>query len=297
MTHKVGSGFVNSMSGKPLMLFATSEELVIDVVQNIASERLNVEFSSSFEDIEKKIKKQDYNISIISLSLLEDVEKNILKLKQRSPHTKIIAMAEDPSAEEVTKAFRAGALDFLQSPINLEDFSMVIERFFLSNSAQSSEYNLLGAVLEEKRVFVLPTDFSIVNSFLAEFISIIRRFPGLDKKALPSIQHGNLEIDYETKKQMLDEFLDYPEFLRDRARKLPYSERKIWVSYHYLRDRIIFNIKDEGNGFDTSKKNQEISNTEALSGRGIFITKINMDSVFYNDKGNCVSLEKKLTPS
>lgn len=297
------------MSGKPLMLFATSEELVIDVVQNIASERLNVEFSSSFEDLEKKIKKQDYNIAIISLSLLEDVEKNILKLKQRSPHTKIIAMAEDPSAEEVTKAFRAGALDFLQSPINLEDFSMVIERFFLSNSAQSSEYNLLGAVLEEKRVFVLPTDFSIVNSFLAEFISIIRRFPGLDKKALPTIrlclyemiinaiEHGNLEIDYETKKQMLDEFLDYPEFLRDRARKLPYSERKIWVSYHYLRDRIIFNIKDEGNGFDTSKKNQEISNTEALSGRGIFITKINMDSVFYNDKGNCVSLQKKLTPS
>ena len=41
-----------------------------------------------------------------------------------------------------------------------------------------------------------------------------------------AIEHGNLEIDYETKKQMLDEFLDYPEFLRDRARKLPYSERK-----------------------------------------------------------------------
>ena len=38
------------------MLFATSEELVIDVVQNIASERLNVEFSSSFEDLEKNKK-------------------------------------------------------------------------------------------------------------------------------------------------------------------------------------------------------------------------------------------------
>ena len=146
------------------MLFATGEELVIDVVQSIASERLSVEFTSSFEDLEKKIKKQDYNIAIISLNLLSDVEKNIIKLKQRSPHTKIIALAEDPSAEEVAEAFRAGALDFLKSPINLEEFSMVIERFFLSNSAKSSEYNLLGAVLEEKRIFVLPTDFSIVNS-------------------------------------------------------------------------------------------------------------------------------------
>lgn len=294
------------MSTKPMLLLASEDPLVHEVIESIASARLKTDFANTYEELEKRIRKQEHNLAIVSLSLLSDVEKNIRRLKERSPHTKVIALSDDPSAEIVAEAFRGGALDFLRNPINIEDFSSVIERFFVSNSAQSSEYNLISAVCEEKRVFVLPTDFSIVNSFLSEFISIVRRFPGLENASMPSIrlclyemiinaiEHGNLEIDYEAKKKMLDEFIDYPDFLRKRAQQLPYSARHVWVSYHYFKDRLIFTIKDEGKGFDTKKKNQEISNTEALSGRGIFITKMNMDSVNYNERGNCVRLEKKL---
>jgi anti-sigma regulatory factor (Ser/Thr protein kinase) len=137
---------------------------------------------------------------------------------------------------------------------------------------------------------------------------IISRFAGLDKKTtltlrlavyemlVNAMEHGNLEIDYDMKKNLLEEVIDYQRFLNDRANQEPYRNRKVRVTYQYDRDAISFTITDEGKGFDVSKVPNPHSseNLERLNGRGIFISRVNMTRVTYNEKGNSVTLYKEL---
>ena len=142
-------------------------------------------------------------------------------------------------------------------------------------------------------------------------MTIITRFPGMNKKILliirlsvyemlvNAMEHGNLEIDYQMKKDLLEEVTDYQEYLQKRAANEPFLSRKVWLSYHYETTQISFTITDEGKGFDVSKipSPRDEENMENLNGRGIFITRVNMDAITYNDKGNIVRLVKILNPA
>ena len=101
------------------------------------------------------------------------------------------------------------------------------------------------------------------------------------------------------KKNLLEEVVDYQRFLQERASEEPFINRKVRVSYTYDKKSLAFTIDDEGKGFDVSKvPNPHASeNLERLNGRGIFISRVNMTKVLYNDKGNSVTLYKELSPA
>lgn len=63
-------------------------------------------------------------------------------------------------------------------------------------------------------------------------------------------------------------------------------------------DRLIFVVKDEGEGFDFETKGKEPETEEeilAIRGRGLFLAKQIMDRVSYRyEKGSIIEMEKKL---
>ena len=173
---------------------------------------------------------------------------------------------------------------------------------------KKSDYDLLDTIIEEKRTFELPTDFHLINPFLNELLDMMKRFVPLEKKTMLSIrlsiyemlvnamEHGNLEINYEDKKLLLEKIPDYQRYLQERAQAEPYSGRKVWLTYLMQNKSLLITIEDEGKGFDTSSLPSPVADNSLsdLNGRGIFITKVNMDEVNYNEKGNKVTLVKQL---
>ena len=79
-----------------------------------------------------------------------------------------------------------------------------------------------------------------------------------------------------------------------------YDESKIvFVECKASPEQFWLRITDEGNGFQPQKVPDCTAdeNLECPGGRGLALMKAYMTSVEYNDRGNCVTMEKTRTPS
>lgn len=76
------------------------------------------------------------------------------------------------------------------------------------------------------------------------------------------------------------------------------AEKAVHVKYEVDSEGMVATIQDEGEGFDQSAVPDptDEENLDRANGRGVFLMDQFMDSVEYNDIGNCVTLRKKWSP-
>lgn len=106
-----------------------------------------------------------------------------------------------------------------------------------------------------------------------------------------AIEHGNLEIDFATKSNVLEQG-DYIAFLRDRSREPHLRTRHVHVRYSLTPECARFEVRDQGKGFDFDASPPQ--NETALHGRGLMIARSTFDIVAFTAPGNVVLLEKQL---
>ncbi|SCA55535.1 putative Response regulator [Candidatus Terasakiella magnetica] len=105
------------------------------------------------------------------------------------------------------------------------------------------------------------------------------------------IEHGNLEIGYEKKSILLEE----KQLEIETAKRLQddkYKDRFVEIDYRRTDTQLLFNIKDQGEGFNW-RQYSEFSPELMLAkhGRGVAIAlHLAFPSLTYNDKGNEVSI-------
>lgn len=70
--------------------------------------------------------------------------------------------------------------------------------------------------------------------------------------------------------------------------------KRVTVEYHVSDEEIRVSICDEGRGFKPAELPDPTAeeNLERPCGRGVMLIKAYMTEVFYNDKGNCVTMVK-----
>lgn len=70
--------------------------------------------------------------------------------------------------------------------------------------------------------------------------------------------------------------------------------KKVHIECRANRERIWIRIRDEGQGFDINALPDPTleENLEKPSGRGVLLMREFMNKVEYNDRGNCVTMEK-----
>jgi len=297
---------------KPPALIIDPDLALQEILGEILHNRFRIFSVNSIAESRTVLQGEDPHLIFIELSLPgEDAIEFIEKTKKSKTNTQFIVITDKATVENAVTALRHGALDFLKKPFEIDDIARIVEKFFSLTANREADYDIYSSIIAESRTFRLPTDFSIISTFMSEIMHIISRFPGIDKKTTLTIrlslyemlvnamEHGNLEINYEMKKNLLEEVMDYQRYLQERANQDPFRDRKVHVAYEYDTKSIAFTITDEGKGFDVSKvPNPHASeNLERLNGRGIFISRVNMTKVIYNDKGNSVTLYKELQPA
>ena len=109
-----------------------------------------------------------------------------------------------------------------------------------------------------------------------------------------AVEHGNLEISGQEKHQALMEGR-YEQLVAQRRSRAQLHARS--VTLHILHDRaagqMVYRITDEGAGFNWHSlfgRSQDVTESEAANGRGIFLTQALFPALVYNDRGNEVTL-------
>ncbi len=124
---------------------------------------------------------------------------------------------------------------------------------------------------------------------------VARMILGISEILFNGIEHGNLEISYSEKTDFLDKALYFAE-LEKRSKLKKYRDRKVRVTYLCKNGVVKIVVKDDGNGFDWRKLPETQDNLYESHGRGVSIARYCFDEVNYNDKGNEVTLLKKIDP-
>ncbi|GAB4421952.1 MAG: hypothetical protein OHK0011_00140 [Turneriella sp.] len=166
---------------------------------------------------------------------------------------------------------------------------------------------MVAALLNRTRLAFTLHNSLLMTEELATFLSgLCRRYVDeqkvttyrimLREMLLNAIEHGNLEIDFDTKTQALMTET-YFELIDERRRTEPYRNRVVAVDCLIDAQKIAFRITDEGKGFDHRAMLARLTDerNETAHGRGIVMTLQEFDKVRYNDKGNSVVLVKYLS--
>lgn len=170
------------------------------------------------------------------------------------------------------------------------------------------EDSLLKNMVCEKQVLEMGNNISVAEEISNRLVRNIERYYdpkkitilriALREMILNSIEHGNLDISYESKTEAL-ESEKYFEYIVQRQKDPRFRDKKVTIEYSLTSSKVVYVIRDDGEGFDHKKMRDaaiSTANNELLShGRGIAMTTNAFDEVVYNDKGNEVTLVKYFT--
>lgn len=152
--------------------------------------------------------------------------------------------------------------------------------------------------------YTLENDFKSITPFIDDMRSAVKNdlkseeeldlfATALYEVLMNSIEHGNLNILYKTKKEWLKKGI-----YKDKMSKLLKSDKakntKVYITLKIENGIITIKVEDEGMGFDPEVQMRNLikDGFARENGRGMIIIKSYFDEVKYNKKGNVITLVK-----
>ncbi|PAY18711.1 hypothetical protein CKO51_14780 [Rhodopirellula sp. SM50] len=244
---------------------------------------------------------------------LEMPEVNGLELVEmmRSDYAHIPAIlvtargSEDLAAEALQKG-AAGYVpkNHLQSLLNdtIVDVLGVIR-------TDASFAKLISKLTKNVFEFQLPNDSDLISplvGLLMQVVSGMELISGAEMNRLGvAIEHALINAMYRGNLQLgpsvtpAHHAIIYDDATSDlierRKQEAPYKDRQVYVEATASKDEIKIVIRDEGNGFDTTKVPDKVDANlfAAESGKGLVLMKSFADELSFNEIGNEVTMIKK----
>ena len=166
--------------------------------------------------------------------------------------------------------------DLLIKYVESEKQHLTIENYFITAEDISHRITRsLAKYMDHKKVYIL-------RIALREII-------------INAIEHGNLNISFDEKSQLIDND-NYFVFVAERQQDSKYRDRRVQIEYSIDPRKVLYQITDEGDGFDHKKiltgESVNVNKKMLGHGRGIAMAKNCFDELNYNGKGNQVILIK-----
>jgi len=212
-----------------------------------------------------------------------------------------VVTASHSSASGIYDAFDLGACDFLTKPIQSDALKRVLVRMaLLQERFCFTAYNLQHSI-GESRTLEAKNDFEEIRHWVAFITRDIAAYGVIEESECFMMQlvlqealenaifHGNLELSREQISEYGDSLF---EEAKQRRKEDPYVNRRIVIHYKIDRNTFKYVIRDEGKGFDVDQLPdvRDPDNLFKLSGRGIALIMGFMDEVFWNDRGNEITM-------
>jgi len=241
-----------------------------------------------------------YDAFLIDESALNDDEFERLKSFREDSCFGLIPLflqVDNPQSDAIQKGFDIGMYFYFTYPVNVQ----LLNKAILSAtqgvdnhqeiSRRLTNFDIAHPLLQ-KAVFHVQTaaEAQAIASVLAYMTPDQKRTAvGLFELILNSIEHGNLEIGYKLKSQLIKN----SKLQTEIARRLSLEENKnkfVIVTLEHKADFFEFTISDNGTGFNYSNfLDFEENRSTDSHGRGIMIAnRLSFDYLEYRDSGSTV---------
>lgn len=250
------------------------------------------------------LQKEEYQFDAILLDrMMPNMDgMEVLKQVKQSPSLKMIPVIMQTAAiakHEILEGIKAGCYHYLTKPFE-EDVLVSIVKTAVDDYRN---YRILQDEIEQQGVSLsllesahfrfktLDESRVLIKLLAAACPEPDKVTMGLSELLINAVEHGNLNITYTDKSELLNTQTWDQEILH-RLSLPEYSSRYVTVDLERLDDRINFVIKDQGDGFEWEKY-LEFSSDRATDchGRGIAMANMmSFDEVEYFGKGNEVKV-------
>ena len=238
------------------------------------------------------------DVVIIDIFLSEQEGIRLVKqIHERRPTCPIVLLTDAGCGESTKEGLCAGALDYVQQPIQEDVFAQVLQRAIRRLPASVDD---APGIERLEYVLIIGPDPSFVESTVIWLIQgtamglmEARRLhlrAALQELILNAVEHGCLELRYREKMEAMAKD-EYDELIRRRRQDARFRDRRVTIRAIYdKRQQILtYQIADEGKGFDWKsyvKSDFDICPPEDACGRGIFLAHSFFPDISYNDRGN-----------
>ena len=292
------------------ILFVDDEENIRELFQEYFKSDYELVLSDNGQDALQIAQTQTFDliISDISLPKLNGVQ-FIKKLRFEGNVTPFIVITGDSDIQLAIDVFRLGAVDFFLKPFRMEALRLRIQKYENTDPDLSVLYRNHEVRFHdcEQNIEIYPR-IKNINKYVSMIIEQIQPNPKVKVDDLLSIkvvlyellanaiEHGSAGISYKDKQKILESNDDYFEVVDGLCKKL---DKRIWIHYKISNESICLKITDQGTGFNLNEIPSPIDdpNVNLVNGRGIFLVRMNIDSLTYNEVGNEVTIVKLLTNS
>jgi anti-sigma regulatory factor (Ser/Thr protein kinase) len=227
------------------------------------------------------------------------------QIQMANDHRPVIVLASLNQRAESLEAQRLGAFAVIPALATEEELT-----FHIGHALTTLAERFDPRKLEfQERTVCIGNDFGLVTPVALSVVDTALP-PGDPRKTTVAlglvevitnaIEHGNLGINYDQKREALRGSVFY-NLASERAGLSPWKDRivRIRSTVDTTNSIVRFTIEDQGDGFDWRNLPNPTDplNINARHGRGILMASHAFTSMTYNDKGNAVTLELALDES
>jgi CheY-like chemotaxis protein/anti-sigma regulatory factor (Ser/Thr protein kinase) len=223
------------------------------------------------------------------------------------PRIPVILMTAAGSEDAAVRALQEGAASYVPKRALARRLKDTLHKVLTASSAEYAHAVLDKRLTAREFTFVLENDAALLlalptylkphlsSAGLTDHLAYLRTNVALQEALTNALYHGNLEVGCELREQNTDDFFRLS--IR-RAEEPPFCNRRIHVHTRLSSETAQFCVRDEGPGFDpaTLPDPTDTANLDRPHGRGVLLMRTFMDEVRYNDRGNEVTMTKRLLP-
>jgi two-component system cell cycle response regulator len=229
----------------------------------------------------------------------------VKQICERRPTCPIVLLTDAGQGESTLKGLRAGALDYVQQPIDEEAFAQALQKAIHRLPVSVDD---APGVERLEYVLVMGPDPSYVESTVTWLIQgtamglmearQLHLRAALQELVMNAVEHGCLELRYHDKIEAMAKD-QYDELILGRRQDVRFRNRRVTIRAIYdKRQQILtYQIADEGKGFNWKsrvKSDFDVCHPGDASGRGIFLAHSFFPDITYNDRGNEVTFSVPL---
>jgi len=228
----------------------------------------------------------------------------LTKLRQQYSHVPVIIATAEGSEELAVSALQQGAASYVPKALMTRDLNRVVQTVLEASQDRRKSDAVFTSLIGQELRFSFPTDRRLVGPAVNALQDFGVRFGifsdrertrvgvALEEALLNAVIHGNLGVS--SKLRDADDG-SYEKLIALRMGQVPYRDRRVRVTARFTPTEARFVIRDQGRGFDVSKLPDptDPENMARAHGRGVLLIRTFMDDVFYNSKGNQVTMIKQ----
>ena len=229
--------------------------------------------------------------------------KLVCEIRRLFPFVPVVLMTSHGSEQIAAQALRQGAAGYIPKNSSSREFIEMIEEVLESARHRGQRRRLFERLDSSEYQFTLHNDEELIGPLVIFFQEELDRLDLCDENVrirvgvalrealINASQHGNLEVSSELRQEDENE---YHQLVSERIQAAPYCDRRVDVRAHYTRERVRYEISDDGPGFDPRSLPDptDPSNLERVGGRGLLLIHAFMDEVHHNERGNQIVMIK-----